>query len=392
MVKILIIFSVLAITGMAALYLHYRRDVPTSIASLQSCIEGQTTKYYDKTGQILLWASKSDFDCQPIQLEEVSPHLVDALIVVEDNDFYNHHGFQVRAIVRATVNNLLNKETQGGSTITQQYIKNAILQDSSRTFDRKVKELILAIELERTFEKDEILTAYLNTISFGSIYSGAEAASQGYFNKSASEITLDEAALLVAALPAPTTYWNNPDAHIARQKWVLGQMLALEQISQKEYDKAIEIDTLAKVRVSYEQYENIKAPHFVLEAEKRLTEELCEVQRTEDPEENCDNIRLQGYKVITTLDMEAQSLAEETVNTVVPTILDRGFDNAALVAVDVETGKVIAQVGSRDFKYEGFGQTNTVTQQRDPGSTFKIFDYAALIENSSDWGPGSVFL
>ncbi len=388
--KFLIILGVLGASGLAAVYLHYRRDVPTSIANLQSCIEGQTTKYYDRTGKILLWASKSDFDCQPIKLNHVSRHLINALITIEDKDFYNHRGFKVEAIVRAGINNIFNERTQGGSTITQQYIKNAILQDSSRTFDRKIKEIILAIELERTFDKDEILTAYLNTISFGSIYSGVEAASQGYFNKSADELTLDEAALLVAALPAPTSFWNNPESHAAQQKWVLTQMLADKQISQEEYDEVIEIDTLAKVKISHEQYENIRAPHFVLETEKRLTEELCNLQKGEDPEENCENIRLRGYKVITTLDIKTQTLAEKTIDTVIPTIIDKGFDNAALVAVDVENGKVIAQVGSRNFKYEGFGQTNTATQQRDPGSTFKIFDYGALLENSSDWGPGSI--
>ena len=388
--KFLIILGVLGATGLAVLYLHYRRDVPTSIASLQSCIEGQTTKYYDRTGKILLWSSKSDFDCQPIKLNDVSQHLIDALITIEDKDFYNHRGFKIEAIVRAGINNILNERTQGGSTITQQYIKNAILQDSSRTFDRKIKEIILAIELERTFDKDEILTAYLNTISFGSIYSGAEAASQGYFNKSADELTLDEAALLVAALPAPTTFWNDPESHAAQQQWVLTQMLTDRQISQEEYDKAIKIDTLAKVKISHEQYENIRAPHFVLETEKRLTEELCNLQNSEDPEENCENIRLRGYKIITTLDIKTQTLAEKTIAAVIPTIADKDFDNAALVAVDVESGKVIAQVGSRDFKYEGFGQINAVAQQKDPGSTFKIFDYGALIENSSDWGPGSI--
>ena len=390
-VKIAVILAILGATVLAVLYLNYRRDVPTSIASLQSCIEGQTTKYYDRTGEILLWSSKSDFDCHPIQLHEVSRHLIDALITTEDKDFYNHRGFEIKAILRASYNNIRKKKTQGGSTITQQYIKNAILQDSSRTFDRKIKELILAVELERTFDKDEILTAYLNTISFGSIYSGVEAASQGYFNKSAKDLTLDEATLLVAALPAPTSFWNDPDLHVNRQRSILTQMLNVGQITQKEYDEATAIDTLTKVKVSHEQYENIKAPHFVLETEKRLTEELCGLQQNEDPEENCENIRLRGYKIITTLDMKTQALAERTVDKVIPTIVDLGFDNAVLVAVDTQTGKIIAQVGSRDFKYEGFGQTNTVTQQRDPGSTFKIFDYGTLIENSSDWGSGSIF-
>ncbi|MYB39717.1 penicillin-binding protein [Candidatus Saccharibacteria bacterium] len=390
-VKIAVVMAVLGTAGLTVLYLYYRRDVPTSIANLQSCVEGQTTKYYDRTGETLLWASKSDFDCQPVQLEEVSHHLINALITTEDRDFYDHGGFEVEAILRATWNNLRNERTQGGSTITQQYIKNAILQDHSRTFERKIREIILAIELERTFEKDEILTAYLNTISFGSIYSGIEAASQGYFGKPAKDLSLDEAALLIAALPAPSIYWNDSETHVNRQHWVLGQMRNAGQISEEEYAAAIETDTLAKVKTSSEQYEGIQAPHFILEAERRLTAELCAIEQSEDPEANCDSIRLRGYKVITTLDVRTQALAERSVEEVIPTIAPLDFDNAAAVAVDVESGKVLALVGSRDFAYEGFGQNNTIAQLRDPGSAFKIFDYGALIENSSDWGPGSVF-
>ena len=390
--KVAVIGALLCLAGAASLYLYYRQEVPSSIASLQSCISGQSTKYYDRTGKILLWSSKSDFDCQPVRLEEVSPHLIDALLTIEDREFYDHRGVKLRSIARAAINNLLRDEgTQGGSTITQQYVKNAILQDRRRTFDRKIKEVILAIEIERAFEKDDILTAYLNTVAFGSIYGGVEAASQGYLNKSASELTLDEAALLVAALPAPSNYWSNPERHVARQKWVLSQMLANGVIDQASYDEAVRVDTLAKTQISHEQYENIRAPHFILEAEKRLTEELCALEEeVAEGEESCDNIRLRGYKVITTLDFEAQKLAEQAVASVLPMLDERGFDNAAMVAVDVETGKVLAEVGSRDFRYPDFGQTNTATQQRDPGSSFKIFDYGGLIENSTDWGPGSI--
>ncbi|MCY3804776.1 MAG: transglycosylase domain-containing protein [Candidatus Saccharibacteria bacterium] len=394
-VKLGFLGLILISASFIGLYLHYRQDVPVSIANLNSCIDGQTTKYYDQTGQTLLWSSKSDVDCQPIEISQVSPHLIDALIIIEDRNFYEHRGFQATAIIRAVLNNVFNDNqgVQGGSTITQQYIKNAILKDSRRNLDRKIKEVIIALELERTFEKDEILTAYLNTISFGSIYSGVEAAAQGYFQKPAKNLSLDEATLLVAALPAPTTYWNNPQLHRQRQLLILSEMLQAGVISQAQYDRAKSIDSLANVTRSHKQYENIIAPHFVLEAEKRLTEELCQEQRQETGDQDlpCDNIRLKGYKVITTLNMETQKIIEDTIEAVVPTIIHRGFDNAAGVAVDVQTGKVIGQVGSRDFNYEGFGQVNTVTQQRDPGSTFKLFDYAALIENTDSWGPGSIF-
>ena len=390
-IKIFIVLIVIAIAAFASLYLHYRKDIPASVTSLQSCIDGQTTQYYDKTGDVLLWSSKSDIDCQPIQTSDVSQYLIDALIIMEDQDFYNHRGVKPSSILRATWNNIFNKEsTQGGSTITQQYIKNAILQDRSRELSRKFKELILAIELERTFTKDEILTAYLNTVSFGSIYSGIEAASHGYFGKSAKDLTADEAALLVAALPAPTTYWNNPERHLSRQQLVLRTMLTNGLLTQAEYDEAIAIKVFDKVITSHKQYENIIAPHFILETEKRLINYLCQ-DVAADEKKDCESIRLKGYKIITTLDIQAQRLAEKSVEDVIPTIKEKGFDNAAAVAVDVDSGKVLALVGSRDFEYPVFGQNNTVTEKRDPGSTFKLFDYAALIENSTDWGPGSIF-
>lgn len=396
--KTALIILILSCVTLTVLYLHYRQDVPKNIGSLQECIGGKTTEYYDRTGQILLWASKDDVDCRPVQLHEVSPHLIDALLSVEDKSFYEHGGFQPSAIARAIWNNLTNRNTaiQGGSTITQQYIKNAILEDSRKNYERKIKELLIALELERSFEKDEILVAYLNTVSFGSVYSGIEAAATGYFDKPSFELTLDEAALLVAALPAPSLYWNNAELHRQRQLWVLQEVLRDGKITQEEYDQAAVIDTLAKINTTNEQYENILAPHFVLEVEKRLTEELCAIDVEQLPttggnSENCPNIRLLGYKVITTLDMPTQQLIQQTVNKVIPEILERGFDNAGGVAVDITTGKVLGLVGSRDFQYPEFGQTNVVTQQRDPGSAFKIFDYGALIENSTDWGPGSVF-
>ena len=359
-------------------YRHFSQGLPANLASLQSCLQGRTTRYYDLTGQTLLWASKSDVDCRPINsLDEANPYLVAAVLAAEDQDFYNHRGFHLSSIVRAAINNFRGKPTQGGSTITQQYVKNAVLEDRNRSVSRKIRELILAFELEQKFTKDEILVAYLNTISFGSIYDGISSASWGYFGKAPADLTLEESALLVAAIPAPSYYWSNPDVHQARQQTVLRLMLEQRRVSSEEYQAAVAVDIWAKVNRSRNQYADIQAPHFVLEAEKRLQEDYGQ------------DIRLAGLRVITTLDLKAQALAEAAVVKTIPSLESRNFDNAAAVAVEVETGKVIAQVGSRDFNYPEFGQINTATTPRDPGSVFKIFSYSTLIETTTDWGAGS---
>ena len=373
----------LVIVGLStwAVFAYYRRSLPTNIASLQACIHGQTTEYYDSTGETLLWASKSNVDCLPVTLSQVNPYLVQAVLAAEDGDFYEHNGFRSSSIIRAALNNLRGNNIQGGSTITQQYIKTAILKSPERILSRKIKELILAIELERSFTKDEILTAYLNVIPFGSVYDGIEAASRGYFNKPAAELGLDEAALLAAALPSPSYYWGNPVTHQERQHHVLGLMRAQGRINQTEYEQALTTDSLAKVVRTHNQYEDLIAPHFVLEVEKRL----------KDKYGYGEDVRRLGLRVITTVDLNAQTQIEAAVAAGLPGVEQRGFDNAAAVAVEVETGKVIAQQGSRDFNHPSFGQTNSATIPYSTGSTFKIFDYGALIEHTTNWGAGSIF-
>ena len=378
MAKIGLVFLLLSLIAGVVAYRYFSQGLPTTTASLQSCLQGLTTTYYDRTGQVPLWASKSDVDCRPINgIDEASSHLVSAVLAAEDQDFYDHRGIHFSSIARAAINNIRGQATQGGSTITQQYVKNAILEDRERSVTRKIREVILALELEQNFTKDEILTAYLNTISFGSIYDGITSASRGYFGKSPADLTIDESSLLVAAIPAPSYYWSNQEAHRSRQQSVLRLMLNQGRITNEDYQAAIEVDIFAKVNRSRNQYSDIKAPHFVLEAEKRLREEHGE------------GIRLAGLKVITTLDMETQALAEAAVAKTIPSLEQRNFDNAAAVAIEVETGKVIAQVGSRDFNYPDFGQINTATTPRDPGSAFKLFNYSTLIENSDSWGAGS---
>lgn len=361
-------------------FAYFRKDLPKNITDLKACSQGQKTSYYDRTGEILLWRGEGDVDCRPVPLADMSEYLKEAVIATEDQAFYEHPGFDVRGLLSAAISNA-DGDGRGGSTITQQYVKLAVLNNNERRLSRKIKELILSIELERTYEKDEILQAYLNEVSFGSVYNGAESASQGFFNKPAKDLTLDEAAIFAAAIQAPGSYWEpeNKEALVQRRNYVLEQMIGTGAITREEAEEATKVDTIAKVSTQRNKYKDIKAPHFVLEVQKRLEEEFGE-----------KNIRSQGYKVITTLDMTKQGYAEAAVAEGIAKLEGLGFDNSALVSEEVATGQVVAYVGSRDFNYGDFGQKNIAGTPRSPGSSVKPYDYASLMKSSENWGAGSI--
>jgi membrane peptidoglycan carboxypeptidase len=367
---------------MLAVFAYFRKDLPRNITDLKTCSQGASTTYYDRTGETLLWSSSGDVECYPVPIENINNNLQKAVIAIEDKNFYNHGGFSAEGFTRAFINNLRGESTQGGSTITQQFVKNSILSQE-QTYTRKIKELILAIELERSYTKDEILNAYLNEISFGSTYAGAEAAARGFFEKSAKDLTLDEAASLAALIPAPTYYsptGENATELVGRRNYVINLMVEQGYITQEEADAAKQVDTLAKIVPKRSKYKDIKAPYFVLEAQKKLEQKY-----------GATNIRKAGYKVTTTVDLRLQQFAEEAVKNGMRRIELDGGNNAALVSVDAQTGQVLAMVGGRDFEYPGFGQINYATTPRSPGSTMKPYDYAALMTKSQSWGPGSVF-
>ena len=367
-------------------YFYYRREVPATVLELQSCVEGQTTEFYDRSGETLIWTIRKGTECERIQLADISPYLINAIISTEDKDFFQHPGYKITSIARSVINNLLNQPTQGGSTITQQYIKNTILKDSSRSYERKIKEIILVPEIESIYSKEEILTAYLNTISFGSIYSGVEASAQGYFGKPASVLTLDEAALLVASVPAPNFMWNNPQEHLARRDFVLNAMLQNNKISQSQFDEAIKIDTLAKVKRSDRLIsDDVIAPYFALEAQRELHDWLC---ANADHPADCDNPQTDGYKIITTLDLETQRIIEATMTEAIDQLEKNNYNNAALLILDNHTREVIGLNGGRDFHYPDFGQVNHTAKPRAPENIWHPLIYAVLLENNSQWGAG----
>ena len=364
------------------LFAYFRKDLPKNITDLKTCTDGASTLYYDRTGETLLWSSSGDVECYPVPQDQLSKNLQNAVIAVEDKDFYKHGGFSTAGIIRSAVNNARGESLQGGSTITQQFVKNSLLTQN-RDIVRKLKELILSTELERNYSKDEILTAYLNEISFGSRFSGAEAASKGYFNKSAKDLTIDEAAMLAAMIKAPTYYspqGENANELIDRKNYVIKLMREQGYISQEQEEEAKNIDVLAKVSTTRpSKYQNIKAPYFVTEVQKQLEEEY-----------GATNAQKAGFKVITTLDLNLQSAAEEAVNQAIPKLERIGGNNMAAVAQDVDTGQVLAMAGGRGWDYPTFGQINYATTPRSPGSSFKPYDYASLMtQKPGEWGPGS---
>ncbi len=375
------------------LFAYYRKDLnklkPEEIAAR---IQNSGVKYYDRTGKVLLWEQKGQKDRTVVESDKISDNIKHATIALEDRRFNSHRGFDPRGLARAFLRNSSSGDatSQGGSTITQQLVKNELLT-TEKSYSRKLKELILAIEVERTYSKDQILTLYLNSNNYGGTATGIERASQRYFGdgKHASDLTVAESVFLAAIPQSPSRYDPyrdsfKPDQLKARMGAAVKGMVELGYISEEE---ASSIDTTAvldqiqpKELALKGQYDDIKAPHFVLEVEKQL-------------EEKFGNKALQtsGYKVITTLDWDMQQIADESVAKGMATIDRGGGDNAALVSVDVQTGQVLAYVGSRDFNYEGFGQYNEAAEPRQPGSSIKPFAYAKLMQ-SPNWGPGSTIL
>ncbi len=373
---------------LVGLFAYFRKDLP-NITDISGNNIGGSVLYYDRTGQTLLWEDVNGVKRIPVKEDDIAPAIKLATVAVEDKDFFHHGGFDVRGIARAGVNDALGHGgTQGGSTITQQLVRLTIRGvGSQQTVTRKVKEIILAVELERSYSKNQILTGYLNAAPYGGIEYGAEAAARNYFQKSAKDLTLSESAMLAAIPKAPGLYspyseYFDKQALVARQHYILDLMEQQHMISAKERDDAKKVDTVAEVKPRPTHYEGIKAPYFVLAARKEL-----EAKYT-------DTVNRSGWKVITTLDLTLQDKAEQLVAKNIPNIrsLTRGVaDEEAMVAEDVQTGQVVSLVGGTDFTNPDHGKINYAHDAFiPPGSSFKPYDYAALIDNHTNVGAGSV--
>lgn len=358
-------------------FAYYSKDLPDP-NKLTARDIAQSTKIYDRNGE-LLYSIFGEAKRTLIGFDEMPQNIKNATLAIEDKDFYKHGGVDFTRIISSAITDVLTlSKSQGASTITQQFVKNALLT-REKSWGRKIKEIVLAIEIEQKFSKDEILKLYLNEIPYGNNAYGIQAAAQTYFNKNAQNISLSEAAYL-AALPQSPTYYSpwgaNRDKLEARKNTVL-QLMKDQGYITEEQKKAAAVDkvTFSAVRNS------ITAPHFVLYIQGLLAQKYGEKTLQEG-----------GLQVTTTLDLNMQRAAEAAVAEFTgKNETNYNARNEALVAVDPATGQILAMVGSRDFFDEqNDGQVNVALRPRQPGSSFKPYVYATAFKQG--YGPATMLM
>lgn len=326
-----------------------------------------SSKILDRTGEIVLYDIHQSVRRTEVPLSEMGEYIKQASISIEDENFYTHKGIRPTSIIRAVFVNITKGSlSQGGSTITQQIIKNTLL-NTDKKITRKIKEWVLAIKLERQFSKDQILEIYLNDNPYGGTVYGVEEASQVFFSKHSKDLSIAEAAYLAAIPQAPTYYspsGKNKDKLEARKNTVLKKMNELGYITDEQYEQAKK----EVVAFNTQTQNSIKAPHFVFYILEYLQERYGE-----------DVMENGGYTITTTIDYELQKKAEELVlKNALENEKTLGATNSGLLAIDPTSGQILAMVGSRDyFDKKIDGAYNIVTAKRQPGSSFKPFVYAA---------------
>ncbi|MFA6918814.1 MAG: PBP1A family penicillin-binding protein [Patescibacteria group bacterium] len=340
------------------------KDLPNANGVLNRNVT-VSSRIYERSGQTVLYDLHGDIKRTLIPLSEIPDYAQKATISVEDRNFYKGKGFSITGIIRSVLKNIFTGSKVGGSTLTQQFVKNAILTNE-KTYTRKIKELIISYRIEKKFSKDEILSMYFNEIPYGSVVYGIEAASQTFFGKPAKDLTLAEAAILAAIPQAPTyysPYGSHKDKLIARQRYVLDSMTQLGYITKDQAEAAKQQKIIFKP-----QTESMTAPHFVMYIKELLSQQYGE-----------DFINQQGLKIYTTLDLDKQKIAEKSVTDGVKANGTKyNFTNASLVAMDPKTGQILAMVGSADYFDEDIdGQVNVALRPRQPGSSFKPIVYTA---------------
>ena len=342
-------------------------DIP-SLSSFNQRRVAQSTKIYDRSGDTLLYDVFQGVQRTVIPFDQISQHMKHATLAIEDPAFYEHVGIKPTAILRASWINAINLSfVQGGSTITQQVVKNSLLT-SEKTVTRKLKEWLLALKLEQTRSKDGVLNIYLNEIPYGGSLYGVEEAAQAYFGKSAAKLSVLESAYLAALPKAPTYYLNNADALFRRKNQVLLEMRTHNYISAETFREVKD----KKLSLTREEGHGIKAPHFVMHVKEKL-EKMFGPQK----------VRQGGLRVITTLDYDLHKKAQEIVQETAQKNQKRfNASNAALVAIDPKTGGIRVMVGSRNYFSKKIpGEFNVATSpNRQPGSTFKPFAYATALK------------
>lgn len=405
-----VLLIVLMIGG---LFAYFRKDLDAiRPEELAKRVHTTVTKYYDKRGPAggsaaLLWEDKGDGDYKlVVDGNEIAPLMKKATVAIEDKDFYKHGGISFTGLVRAVINNSGGGSTQGGSTLTQQLVKQVFFADQAQErglagIPRKIKEIILSIEVERMYDKDQILNLYLNESPYGGRRNGVESAAKTYFGKDAKDLTLAQSALLAAIPNQPGLYDPyNTDGHealVARQHKVLDEMVNQGYVSKADADAAKAEPILSSILPQSSQYTDIKAPHFVQMVRSQLESELGKA-----------TVGRGGLIVTTTLDLNIQSKLEESFHDMFDCTDGgkinnsysckpgyAGFSNGAATVEDTQTGQIVAMVGSRNYDYPDFGQDNAAMAYIQPGSTIKPLVYAKLFSQSDDdnkniYGSGTV--
>jgi len=392
LLKIFIALVLIIIIAIGGLFLYFKKDLAEiDPEELANRVQDTVNVYLDRNGEVL-WEDKGNGDYRlVVDGADISTYMRQATVAAEDRNFYNHIGVDFGALVRAAFMTLTGKQVQGGSTLTQQLIKQVYFSDEAQDrglsgVPRKIKEAILAIEVEKMYDKEQIITLYLNQSPYGGRRNGVESAAQTYFKKSAKDLDLAESSLL-AAIPNNPARFNpynttfNQDL-IARQKYILDAMVDMGYITSEQANEAKAVDILAKVQPEADQYVGIKAPWFVLEVKSQL-----------EAKYGIKTMREGGFTIKTTLDYRAQQIAEQAVADGATIFSRNNSDNATLVSVDVETSQVIAMVGSYDWNKQGYGQVNAATSLLEPASSIKpILDYTPLFiqRDGINYAPGTV--
>lgn len=364
---VLLGFLVLFLIGVISFFI-LKQNLPNP-QNFQNRKVVESTKIYDRTGKILLYEIHGEQKRTVVPLSDISPYLIKTTLAAEDHTFYTHHGFVFSSIMRAILHDILHPtDLQGASTITQQLARSTFLT-TQKTIIRKLKEVILTIQIERHYTKDQILEMYFNQINLGYNNYGVESASEFYFNKAAKDLDLAQAAYLTSIIQSPnylSPYGSHTNELEQRKNWVLSRTEVLNYFPKDEVEKA----KSEKVIFAVQSF-GFKAPHFVMYVRDLLYNQFSE-----------SDLEQGGYTIITSLDMNLQNIAEATVKKYGDfNEKNIGAKNLALLAEDPNNGQILAMVGSRDYwNLEAEGNVNATLSVRQPGSSFKPIVYATAFK------------
>lgn len=378
LLKLIAVLFVVGALGVFAIIIKYRLELPNIQSMVEDYKPQMATTIYDKNNNVVDVLEAESRDA--VKLEDVSPYVKEAFLAIEDKKFYSHHGLHFKGIIRAVLTNFLKgKATQGGSSITQQLAKNAFLTPE-RTFSRKVKEAILAYQIERTYTKDEILERYLNEIYFGSGSYGIKNAADQYFRKDPKDLNIAEAALLAGIPNRPTKYDPNRSLENAlhRQQIILKEMFEDGRITKEEYEEAL------AYKFELENEENVKnVPKNTSIIYNRRPKKAYNNPELTTIVENYlaeiyddEQIYSSGLKIYTTIDLDYQKVARDTFNAY-PYFKNKEI-NGAMVTLDPFTGGIVSIVGGKNFKAGNFDRATMARRQL--GSSFKPFVYLKALE------------